>query len=73
MSKAVITVNGLAHVNTQVLSDLIGRRVTAKKCGTNTSTISTKGGFTTTEAEKCARALGGVFTGNCIKVRLSNR
>ena len=72
MSKAV-TVNGLAHVNTKVLSDLIGRRVTAKKCGTNTLTISTKGGFTKAEAEMCAIALGGVYTGSCIKVHLSNR
>ena len=64
-----ITVNGKAHINTELLSKRINKRVTAKKISSSAATISTAGGFTKNEAEKCAIALGGFFNGRFISVK----
>lgn len=63
-----ITVNGKAHINTELMEKSIHKRVTAKKISSSAATISTADGFTKAEAERCALAIGGVFNGRFIKV-----
>ena len=65
-----ITVNGRAHINTAMLGNLIHKRVTAKKTSSCSAIISTADGFTNKDAEKCAIALGGVFNGRFISVKV---